>query len=62
MMEKWKYIFYMTSGLSIGSGMIFILFSDSTLQSWNSPEVAVETTNNKSSVEMKNGKHREQNP
>lgn len=36
--ESWKYVFLITSGMLIGSGILYVLFSDSTLQSWNSPQ------------------------
>ncbi|XP_065204372.1 sialin-like [Planococcus citri] len=51
-MEKWQYIFYITAGFSIGGGIIFIFFSDSTLQHWNSPKEVPEISKN--SVEMSN--------
>jgi hypothetical protein len=33
--ESWKIVFNISSGLLIGSGLIYVLFADSTQQHWN---------------------------
>jgi len=35
--EPWKYVFLICATMQITCGIIYILFSDSTLQSWNKP-------------------------
>ena len=34
-LEQWQYVFFITAGMLIISGLIYVFFSDSTLQSWN---------------------------
>ncbi|EDW85863.1 uncharacterized protein Dwil_GK23292 [Drosophila willistoni] len=34
--EAWKHVFQLTAAMLIGSGILYVLFSDSTLQAWNS--------------------------
>lgn len=33
--EQWKYVFFISAGMLIGSGILYVLFSDSTEQHWN---------------------------
>ncbi|XP_055382266.1 sialin [Condylostylus longicornis] len=42
---SWKYVFLITSGMLIGSGILYDLFCDSTLQSWNNPSSNVILSN-----------------
>lgn len=53
MMEKWKWLFVIAGGMSIGTGVMFILFSNSYLQPWNSGKTT------KNDVEMENSKNKE---
>lgn len=34
--ESWRYIFFITAGLLILSGVIYIFFADNEMQEWNS--------------------------
>ncbi|XP_054740258.1 sialin [Anastrepha obliqua] len=36
--EAWKNVFLLCAGMLIGCGVLYVLFSDSTLQEWNSPK------------------------
>ncbi|XP_037044101.1 sialin-like isoform X2 [Bradysia coprophila] len=40
--EQWKYVFLLTAGMSILSGLVFVLFSSSEEQSWNKSTKSVE--------------------
>ncbi|XP_037044095.1 sialin-like isoform X2 [Bradysia coprophila] len=40
--EQWKYVFLITAGMSILSGLVFVLFSSSDEQSWNKSSKSVE--------------------
>jgi MFS family permease len=35
--EPWKYVFLICSAMQISCGIIYLLFSDSSLQPWNKP-------------------------
>lgn len=35
---SWKYVFLISSGMLLASGILYVLFSESNLQSWNSPK------------------------
>uniref|UniRef100_W8BYB1 Vesicular glutamate transporter 2 n=1 Tax=Ceratitis capitata TaxID=7213 RepID=W8BYB1_CERCA len=38
--EAWRNVFLLCAGMLIGSGVLYVLFADSTLQDWNSPKRA----------------------
>jgi MFS family permease len=35
--EPWKYVFLICSGMQISCGIIYLIFSESSLQPWNKP-------------------------
>lgn len=37
--EPWKYVFLICSAMQISCGIIYMFFSDSTIQPWNKPPV-----------------------
>lgn len=39
---QWKYVFFISSGMTMFTGMVFILFSSSEEQSWNKSSKSVE--------------------
>lgn len=36
--EPWKYVFLICAAMQISCGIIYMIFSDSTIQPWNKPE------------------------
>lgn len=39
--EAWRNVFLLCAGMLIGSGVLYVLFADSTLQDWNAPKHAL---------------------
>lgn len=37
--QQWKYVYLITAGMLLSCGFIYVFFSTSNLQPWNTPEV-----------------------
>lgn len=35
--QQWKYVYLITAGMLLGCGIIYLIFSTSNLQDWNTP-------------------------
>lgn len=42
-LEPWKYVFAICAAVQIICGVLYLLFSDSTLQEWNNPQYSLTT-------------------
>ena len=52
--EPWKYVFLICAAMQISCGIIYLIFSDSTLQPWNMP--IKEEKKNEDVIEIKSKK------
>jgi MFS family permease len=39
-LEPWKYVFEIVAAMQIVCGIVYLLFSDSSLQEWNKPQIS----------------------
>lgn len=47
-LEPWKYVFKICAAMQIICGVLYLIFSDSTLQEWNNPQSVEASVGNKS--------------
>jgi MFS family permease len=61
--EPWKFVFLICAAMQIVCGILYMLFSDSTLQEWNkpqlSPQYALTSGSKKDSENVTDSNHRE---
>lgn len=56
-MQQWQYIFLLTAGILFVTGIAYVLFSDSSIQSWNQAESKDEIENGKKDPKKSSADH-----
>lgn len=59
-MEQWQKVFWISAGMLLISGILYVIFSKSEVQKWNTPSTRVEEISREELEKLKGQKDGEQ--